>query len=127
MLKFETVKMVDCHELDMLVRETYKRPYTFQQQYGCQPRGVVHFTVPDHAEDFENDTVEETVNGPEEGVSFKAWLERDPAQPLSGQERDYQLGLWWDRNFYPDTQTVLNDLHAKGLVPAGSYTINIDW
>jgi len=61
------------------------------------------------------------------GVSFKAWLARDPKQKLEGQEYDYELSLWWDRNFYPDVQMVANDLHAKGLLESGEYLIDIDW
>ena len=61
------------------------------------------------------------------GVKFAVWLARDPKQPLKDQKNDFQLSLWWDRNFYPDVQTVANDLHAKGLLASGDYVIDIDW
>lgn len=114
---------------DDLVTQTYKRPYSFQQQDGCKSRGSVDITVPDDTYDFENDTVPEVVNHPQMGVSFKAWLERDPTQKLNGKsdQDTFSLGLWWERNFYPDVQMIANDLHAKGLIPAGDYVINIDW
>jgi hypothetical protein len=35
--------------------------------------------------------------------------------------------MFWERNFYPDTYTVANDLYDKGLIEAGDYIINIDW
>lgn len=131
-LKIQTKKVIEVSDWDDLVQKTYNRLYSFQQQYGCQSRGNYHLTVPDEANDFENDSIPEIVNGPEEGVSFRAWLQRDPKQKLESEEkgvREEQWGidLWWDRNFYPDIQTVANDLHEKGLIDAGDYVINIDW
>lgn len=128
-MKIRNVKMIDLHEWDRLVSETYGRPYSFQQQEGCQGRGIHYFTVPDvEAYDDEmNDSIPEEVNGEEMGVKFAVWLARDPKQPLIGQEYDFDLKLWWDRNFYPDFQTVANDLHTKGLLEAGNYGIDIDW
>jgi hypothetical protein len=35
--------------------------------------------------------------------------------------------MFWDRNFYPNVQMVANDLHKKGLLEAGEYSIRIDW
>ncbi len=128
-LKIQTKKVIEVSDWDDLVQETYGRPYSFQQQDGCKSRGNHSLTVPDDTYDFENDTVPEEVNHSEMGVSFKAWLERDPEKLLEGQNPEYgwQLGLWWARNFYPDIQMVANDLHEKGLIDAGDYTINIDW
>ena len=130
MLKVKRKKVIDSFDFDKLVQETYGRPYTFQQQDGCKERQNVGITVPvQHPEDYDNDTVPEVVNHSDMGVSFKAWLERDPKQKLTnkGDRDDWSLGLWWDRNFYPNVDMVLNDLHSKGLIEAGDYTINIDW
>lgn len=124
--RIETV--IDVSEWDAFVSQTYGRPYSFQQQDGCKDRGTFRFTVPDEANDFWRDEVPEEVNHQTMGVSFAAWLERDPAKPLGGNKsQSWEIALWWDRNFYPDVQMVANDLHAKGLLPAGSYTIDIDW
>lgn len=116
-------------EWDALVEKTYGRPYSFQQQDGCKSRGVFRFSVPGDAEDFERNSVPEMVNGEEMGVSFKAWLARDPKQklPKPDEQEPYCLHLFWERNFYPSFQMVANDLHAKGLLEAGDYTIDIDW
>lgn len=84
-------------------------------------------TVPAIAEDFKEDTIPEIVNGEKMGVSFAAWLARDPMQKIEGQEYDFDRTLWWKRNFYPDIQMVANDLHEQDLLEAGDYTINIDW
>lgn len=87
--------------------------------------------MPDpHPSDYENDTIPEKVNGSEMGVSFAAWLARDPKQPLKTADKwdqGHGLELFWERNFYPDVSMVANDLHARGLLPAGKYTIIIDW
>jgi len=121
--------VIPLEEWDKLVRETYGRPYSFQQQDGCQARGIRTFCVPDEPTDYENDTVPEEVNHEQMGVSFAAWIARDPKQKLADPDaqEDYCLDLWWERNFYPDLQMVANDLHAKGLLEAGEHTILIDW
>ena len=127
MMKIKQIQEIDSSEWDKTVREVYGRPYTFQQQDGCKERGSVSLTIPDTPNDFENDTVPELVNGPEMGVSFAAWLARDPKKLLLDRKEEYALGLWWSRNFYPDVQMIANDLYIKGLLPAGEYSIKIDW
>lgn len=127
-MKTRTEKVIDVDEWDKLVEKTYGRPYRFQQQDGCKDRGSFRFSVPsEEVLDYENDTVPEVVNHEEMGVSFAAWLKRDPKAPLADGRTDYSLDLWWKRNHYPDVTMVIDDLHAKGLLKAGSYTINIDW
>jgi hypothetical protein len=124
-MRVETKRMVDCGEWDALVQQTYGRPYCFQQQDGCKMRGTECLTVPDTDDDlaYENDTLKVG----EVGVSFSAWLSRDPNLPLEGSEYDWQTTMWWERDFYPHVQAVANDLHARGLLEAGEYVINIDW
>lgn len=130
MIKIKTVTVIEVEDWNELVYNTYGRPYNFQQQDGCKERQRRSITVPvKNPEDYKNDTVPEIVNGDEMGVSFKAWLERDPKQLLSNpdDQKSWSLGLWWGRNFYPHVDMIINDLHAKGLLPAGKYEINIDW
>lgn len=128
MIKVKNVKMIGVRDWDRLVSETYGRPYTFQQQDGCQSRGIFKLTIPsEYTEDDEmNDEIPEIINGSIRGVKFEKWLERDPKQPVNGRT-DYAIDLWWDRNFYPDIHTVANDLHERGLIEAGDYSIEIDW
>ena len=126
-MKIRDVKMIDVSEWDQLVIDTYGRPYSFQQQEDCKSRGTFEITVPAEAEDYERESVPEIVNHSEMGVSFFAWIARDPKAPLADGSTDYSLGLWWDRNFYPSVQMIANDLHARGLLAAGEYTIDIDW
>jgi hypothetical protein len=119
--------MIDVSEWDKLVQESYGKPYSFQQQEGCQSRGLRRIKVPDESEDFENDSIPEKINGEEMGVSFEAWKARDPKTPVDGRKERWEINLFWERNFYPDLQTVANDLHAQGKLEAGEYTIDIDW
>ncbi len=129
MLKTRNQKVVDVNDWDKLVVKTYSRPYNFQQQEGCQDRGIFELTIPsDETMDEEmNDYIPETINGQKMGVKFKTWLSRDPEKQIGKHPELYHITLFWERNFYPDIQTLANDLHAKGLVEAGNYLINIDW
>jgi hypothetical protein len=128
-MKIKNIKMIDSSDWDDLVTKTYGKPYCFQQQDDCKSRGTENITVPCEPEDYENDTIPEIVNGDKMGVSFKAWLERGPNQKLTNKDdqESWSLDLWWERNFYPHVSMIINDLHAKGLLEAGSYTIDIDW
>jgi hypothetical protein len=58
---------------------------------------------------------------------FKSWLERDPKQSVDGDSTDWRIGLFWERNFYPDISMIINDLYSKGLLDAGTYEIDINW
>lgn len=130
------VTFIELREWNELVRKTYGKVYDFQQQDGCKMRGTESFTIPENIsdlelEDYENDTVPEIVNHEEMGVSFKAWLERDPATPLPNKLKssikDYSTELWWQRNFYPHLTMLVADLHKRGILKSGEYVINIDW
>ena len=131
MIKFDVKKIIDVNDFDNLVQETYGRPYSFQQQDGCKERGMYSITVPcDYPYDFENDSLPEVVNHEEMGVSFKAWLERDPKQNLNTDDewdRKNGLSMWYGRNFYPSEEVVVNDLYEKGLLDSGQYEIKVDW
>lgn len=131
-MKTRNVTIIDVDEWNKTVEKIYKRPYSFQQQDGCKERGIFYFSVPDDSDDFENDTLPEKSNHEEMGVSFAAWLKRDPKQVLSipdnGQESaDWNIRIWWKRNFYPEFQTLANDLCSRGELKAGKYAIEIDW
>lgn len=132
-MRIKNVKMIDVSDWDELVSQTYGKMYSFQQQDGCKERGLFRFTVPEACEEYENDSVPEIVNHGEMGVSFGAWLKRDPKAPLvdegGAEERNdlWAVDMWWERNFYPEVQMIANDLHEKGLLEAGDYTIDIDW
>ena len=144
--------MIELHEWDSLVSKTYKKPYSFQQQRGCQSRGVVEFTVPIENSEEEagrNDSMPEIVNGNKLCVKFDMWLKRIPTEPLKPTKKEIRadwflrkyidddemmrehmpgwIEHFWYRNFYPCLQTVANDLYKKGLLEEGDYAINIDW
>lgn len=129
MFKSKTVNMIDVGDFDHLVETTYGRIYSFQQQDGCKERGSYEFTVPFGEygpEDHEETTIPETINGDAMGVSFATWLARDPKQKVI--ERGYDgTELFWQRNFYPHVDAILDDLYKRGIIPAGDYSIKIDW
>jgi len=128
MIKTSQKSIIEVSDWDKLVSETYGRTYSFQQQDGCKSRGIEYLTVPcEYAEDYENESLPERVNGEEMGVTFEAWLARDPKKWGNSNAPSYDIELFWERNFYPSVEMIANDLHAKGLLPAGEYGINIDW
>jgi hypothetical protein len=130
MIKAENIKLITEQDFSELVSKTYNRRYDFQQQDGCKDRGTEHITVPTkNPFDYKNDSIPEVVNGNKMGVSFKAWLARDPKKELPGEDDkdDFSLELFWERNFYPSVDMVINDLYEKGLLEAGEYIIDIDW
>jgi hypothetical protein len=120
MIKSENVKLIEETDWNKLVQDTYNRPYNFQQQDGCKPRGVFKLKVPcKHTNDCEmHDSIPYEINGDLMGVKFNVWLARKHKNDDT---------LFWTRNFYPDIYTVANDLYSKGLLKAGTYLINIDW
>jgi len=129
-MNIKNEKVIEVSDFDKLVQDTYQRPYEFQQQEGCKDRGMFRFSVPAELEDEEwPDTVPEVVNGEKMGVNFAAWLARDPKQTWPAEDKpeemelQWAVDLWWTRNFYPPFQAVVNDLHAKGLLEAGDYTL----
>lgn len=127
MLKVQTKQVIDVGDWDNLVEATYGKPYNFQQQDGCKERGNFCIKIPNYPYDYKNDSVPEEINGEELGVSFKAWLARDIGEWHGAAEDKMFTYLFWQRNFYPDVQMIANDLHSKGLIPTGDYTIEIDW
>jgi len=130
----QQVTLIQDDEWDSLVKSTYGKPYCFQQQAGCRDRGTYYLSVPCEDAEFydqESNEVPEVVNHATMQTSFKSWLERDATKLLEtgdSYDRSQQgLELWWERNFYPAPEMLANDLHQKGLLPAGKYIINIDW
>jgi len=131
------IKMIDSDDLDDLIQETYNKPYCFQQQDGCKSRGTHTITVSkeDYNEDDDDypDNIPFLINGEEMGVKFKTWLNTTPEDINKNNPESYPKSypgannLFWERNFYPDIQHIVNDLCNKGLLEAGEYTINIDW
>lgn len=128
MLKHKRMIVVSESDWSNFVSTVYGRPYRLQQQEGCMDRCNITLTVSDGAADFENDSIPEVINGTVMGVSFEAWLQRDPNKPVGdGKYFDWQIDMFWERNFYPNLQMVANDLHMKGLIEPGEYLIEVDW
>ena len=122
------VRMIDVDDWDQLVEDTYGKPYNFQQQDGCQLRGVFWFNVPeDNKDEFVKDSIPVVVNGKDRGVKFEVWLDTEPDAFNDDFRYDWEVRLFWDRNFYPDIRMIINDLYEKGILEEGEYAIDIDW
>ena len=151
MIKTKKINIIELSDWDKLVESTYNKIYSFQQQEGGQSRGTIYLTVPDKTyEEDMNDSIPEVINDKRNmGVKFNVGLQRDSNAPLNPTDEElskcsYYWGeseldasefknnksnvlLFWERNFYPNLQTVANDLHKKGLLETGDYGIHIDW
>lgn len=122
--------MIDVSDWDDLVTSTYGKHYNFQQQNDCRSRGIFDLTIPsEYSEDNDmHDSIPEEINGEEMGVKFDVWLNSDLEKHKQNNNwSDWEAELFWERNFYPDIHTLANDLHKKGLIEAGTYSIKIDW
>ena len=127
MLPIRDVKSVGVDDWDNLVKVTYGKPYSFQQQDGCRDRGTFYLSVPsDEDENFPEITPEQ-VSECGYGVALSSWLNQEVGVPLGGATSNWEIEMFWERNFYPSIYSVANDLHKRGLVDAGEYAIDIDW
>ena len=125
-IKTQNIQTISLNDWDKMIEETYGKIYSLQQQNGCMSRQVFNFTVPKEDKDFENVEIPEVVNGAIEGIRFDIWLKTEPKITKNLPE-NFEVRLFWERNFYPKFQILANDLHKKGLIDAGNYAINIDW
>jgi len=114
MLKYRTQRVISLRDWDQLVKDTYGKEYAFQQQDGCRERQQYHITIPSP---WTNDSMQDEPRKNAQGVKFSVWLEEDPNWS--------RLDII--RNFYPDVETLANDLFSKGLIEEGSYVIDVDW
>lgn len=121
----EKLNLFSLREWDNLVKNTYGKIYSFQQQDDCKSRQLFRFSVPSDAYDYEATNIPEEINGEEMGINFSTWVETNPNYPE--HMIDFDRTLFWERNFYPEFQTLANDLYDKGLLEGWDYWIDIDW
>lgn len=107
MIKFREKKIIAVKDWDNLVKETYGRPYSFQQQDGCRERGMFHLSTPCDIEDFDDEEIPMCANAREKGVNFSTWL----SQEVNQNDNGLSNRLFWYRNFYPHISMVANDLY----------------
>lgn len=127
---------IDVSDWDAFVQEVYDKPYNFQQQEGCRGRGVYRLDVPsDYGDDYEDSLeIPYEINGDEMGVKFEVWrdtplkeIKTNLKNAMKDEYTNYSLQCFYERNFYPCLGALVNDLHAKGLLPEGEYAIIVDW
>jgi hypothetical protein len=119
-MRIENVKLIGETEFSRLVSETYGRPYQLQQQDNCMGQDEIErVTVPDEGIDIDDD------------ARFAEWRDADVPDPvgvLHGETRwDWEVELYWQREYYPPLQELVNDLHERGLLPQGDYVIHASW
>jgi hypothetical protein len=115
MLKYKTQRVIDLRDWDQLVKDTYGKEYSFQQQDGCRERQQYYIEIP--SKWTNDDDMPDEPRKNERGVKFSVWLEENPTWS--------RLDII--RNFYPDVETLANDLFDKGLIEEGVYVIDVDW
>lgn len=120
---FKNKLIISVQDWDNLVSTHYGKVYSFQQQDDCRPRGL--YWVGKWGEPFKNDTVPVEVNGVEMGVSLEAWTNKDYNDHFFNG--GYEENLFWERNFYPSEQEIIEDLFDKGLIPQKEFGIEVDW
>ncbi|MEU7631747.1 hypothetical protein AB0C34_17415 [Nocardia sp. NPDC049220] len=105
-----TVTLMGEGDFSRFISQVYGRPYQLQQQREClSQNSLVEFTVP--AEESE-------CSGP----SLAQWQATPP--PTRGDSREQ---VRWKREFFPQLEDVVNDLHTRGLLPAGEYALDVSW
>ena len=116
-MKITEIKLIELAEFDSLVKETYKKPYSLQQQEGGMERHLLRIAVPvEEPEDHQDGDM---------GVSFETWL--NTSLETFPFEYEYQMEFFWEREFYPPLEMIVNDLFNQGLMEAGEYGIDINW
>ncbi len=101
-MKMSTVTLIDEGDFSELVRETYGKPYQFQQQEFLSQDSIRFFTVPEEPDNY--------------GLTLAEWV----ATPVVDEMSFY-------RDCYPELQMIVNDLHERELLPAGRYALHIWW
>lgn len=147
-MKIETVHKIWESEFSDLVSEVYGRPYRLQQQGDCYAQdSIIEITATE--EDYPDDWVPY-----EDEITLEKWLSADPNAPIRNPrydqyrelalqhpgkgyeklEKDEWEGpgttthdLYWEREFYPPLEDLVNDLCKKGKIPAGDYVIHVWW
>lgn len=89
------------HDFSALVREVYGRPYNLTASYEASQDTLIQVSVPD------------TPFGVDDDANFAGWRDSDPTS-LS-------------ETVGPPLEPLCNDLHERGLLPAGDYVIHVWW
>lgn len=105
------------------VSEHYGRPYRLQQQGDMMAQEAsIRFSVPPTDWYDENPTLAEW-----QAATPPAAERPDFTTDREGWQKHLDDQLRWDRDYYPDLETVVKDLYEKGLLDAGDYIIYAWW
>lgn len=122
-IKNEKIRLIKDKEFDKIVRETYNKPFCFQQQCGenARERGIYKFEVPNKNGDEENNELPLELDENDDypmGVRFETWIKTD--------RKKYDIEFW-EQKFYPALSYLVNDLYKKGKIKKGKYAIEVNW
>lgn len=104
MIKYEEVRLVNSSDIDMIVERLYKLPYRIRHQN------------PEHT------SVEELTYWVPSEVEEGAFTVEEWATNICPETETSKNHF--KENTYPDLQSVLNELHRRGLIPEGLYFIS---
>ena len=113
-MNIKEVKLIWEHELNELITATYGRPYNYGRWQEMGQDTMTQVTVPEEAD-------EPWEGGP---PSLEEWLAGEPPATLTDA---WRIEQWWQTEYCPELQVVVNDLHARGLMPAGDYVMHVWW
>lgn len=124
-MKTKTVKIAEVNDFDELVMNTYGIPYNFQQQGGCKNTSIEYFCFPFNG-DYTNTTLPFEINGKTRGISFEVWKNHDMEELKKMFSDDWEVGMFYARNFYPHIERLLQDLVDKELISGKCFGIEIN-
>lgn len=115
----KTVTLIDEGEFSRLVSKTYQRPYSFQQQGSMMGQDTIwEFSLPLR---YEPD--DEYGYNDWEGPSLLEWC----TTPIGEFDSEWKAKLHWHREYYPEFEAVIDDMHKRGLIPDGDYALHVQW
>lgn len=109
-LKSKTVKLIWESDFSKLVTETYGKPYRFQQQGDMMGQDTIYkFSIPDA----------NWLPTPEDAArDIATWL---------NDSRTFKYEFEAERECYPVFESVIVDLHERGIIVPGDYALHVWW
>ena len=137
MISIKSWQVIDEQEFSEMVSELYGRPYSLQQAEELGQDSIRQVDSEDEVSEEEQQAFEawrdrELNNVPNSRYEFyKELHERDPATypllPATLSEGEIGWDTWWEREFSPPLQPLINDLCERGKLPRGRYRMHVQW
>lgn len=126
--KCENKKVIHYSDWNEFIYSIYKLPYNYQQQNDCQNKSIEISIPRDILDNWDDgaDSIPYEVNGEEMCVKFDTWKNSDFKEMCKHFDGEWRARLFYERNFYPDINPLLDDLYKRGLLEEGEYLILVD-